>query len=757
MRRISCTTLAFMLLMLALLSGQSGQFASAAGEGPIGWASYDGGTTGGTGGVEKTFVSLSDMQAYFKLRESNNPDKRITEKVIVYIDGTMSGSDKLDIKNTANVSIIGRNNAKISFMINIVRSQNIIVKNITSSDCSDDGLCVDSSTNVWVDHCTFMRAYDGLLDIKNGSNYVTVSWNHFKEHKKTALCGHSANNGSADSGKLKVTYHHNWFEGTNSRHPRVRFGQVHVYNNFFDRLTDYGVASTCDAEVLVEGNYFASVKRPVIWPQPGTDAASTLSNDPAGKVKERSNYYDSGSGQPMVNDSGFSFSPPYSYALDNAGNVPSLLRQYAGAEKSGTPPDPEEPEEPIDPEEPAEVAAGDVNGDGSINSLDCAMMKMYLIGAISSFPYPQAADVDKSGSVNSLDYLYMQKYVLGLISEFPGDDPGPQPTDGDIYASPNGSGSAGGTISNPTTLEAAIALVKPGGTIYLRGGTYSFSTQLTIARGNDGQSGKMKKIFAYGEEKPVLDFSSQPYGDVSSNYRGLQINAHYWHVKGIEVKGSADNGIFIGGSYNIIEKCEAHRNRDTGIQLGRYSSGASKSEWPSHNQIIDCVSHNNMDPDDGEDADGFACKLTTGDGNKFINCVAYNNVDDGWDLYTKSDTGAIGAVYLENCTSYKNGVTSDGSYTADSDGNGFKLGGEDIAVNHTVKNCTSYSNKKHGFTYNRNTGTITMTGNKAYQNGQRNFSFEAGTHIFSKNVSTNGGANDKIVGVDDGTNQWYKK
>lgn len=67
------------------------------------------------------------------------------------------------------------------------------------------------------------------------------------------------------------------------------------------------------------------------------------------------------------------------------------------------------------------------------------------------------------------------------------------------------------------------------------------------------------------------------------------------------------------------------------------------------------------DPDNGEDADGFACKLTTGEGNVFSGCISYNNVDDGWDLYTKSATGAIGAVSIEDCVAYNNGVTSSGT------------------------------------------------------------------------------------------------
>lgn len=301
---------------------------------------------------------------------------------------------------------------------------------------------------------------------------------------------------------------------------------------------------------------------------------------------------------------------------------------------------------------------------------------------------------------------------------------------GDIYVAPNGTDTNPGTIDQPTTLAAAITRAVAGTTIYMRGGTYNYSTTITIERGNDGSSSARKNIFAYGSEKPVLNFSSQAFG--SSN-RGLQIFGNYWHVQGIQVTGAGDNGIFIGGSYNIIENCITNANRDTGLQLGRYSSSASQSEWPSYNLIKNCYSYDNFDTDNGEDADGFACKLTTGPGNVFEGCIAAYNVDDGWDLYTKSDTGAIGPVTLRNCIAHNNGKTTTGQGASDGDKNGFKLGGENIAVNHIVENCIAFNNVNHGFTHNRNTGTITMINCTSYNNaessGKYNYNFTDGSHV----------------------------
>lgn len=289
----------------------------------------------------------------------------------------------------------------------------------------------------------------------------------------------------------------------------------------------------------------------------------------------------------------------------------------------------------------------------------------------------------------------------------------------------------------------------------MRGGTYNFSSTVTIERTNSGSSSSSRKsLVAYGSEVPVLDFSGQTFASAN---RGLQVFGHYWLVKGLEVKGAGDNGIFIGGNYNRIEDVETHHNRDTGVQLGRYNSSVGYSEWPSHNEVINSYSHDNYDPDNGEDADGFAAKLTVGPGNIFDGCIAAYNVDDGWDLYAKTETGAIGAVTIRNSIAYNNGQTSDGTSTSNSDGNGFKLGGEKIAVNHIVKNNIAFNNKKHGFTYNSNPGSIVMTNNTSWDNGQSNFAFDIGTHIFTNNLSLSGSSSDKTSGTDvSGSNVWWK-
>ncbi|WP_081687594.1 carbohydrate-binding protein [Glycomyces tenuis] len=332
------------------------------------------------------------------------------------------------------------------------------------------------------------------------------------------------------------------------------------------------------------------------------------------------------------------------------------------------------------------------------------------------------------------------------------DDPTDPPTGDELYVAPDGTDGASGTESDPTTLVSAIGRIEPGGTIYLKGGTYDFSETVHIEPGNDGTSSDRTELFAYPGETPVLDFSGQ--SEDSAN-RGIAMGGDWWHFYGLIVENAGDNGILLGGNHNIIERVVTRHNADTGLQIARYTAGAPEEEWPSHNLVVSSESHDNVDSD-GEDADGFAAKLTSGPGNVFRNTVAHNNIDDGWDLYTKDDTGPIGEVLIENSLAYENGTLSNGGQAGNGDRNGFKLGGEDIAVDHTVTNSIAYDNGKHGFTYNSNPGSMTITGNASIGNAERNFNFDGGSSTFRDNTSCDSGDEDRIIGDDAGGNQWWE-
>lgn len=253
-------------------------------------------------------------------------------------------------------------------------------------------------------------------------------------------------------------------------------------------------------------------------------------------------------------------------------------------------------------------------------------------------------------------------------------------------------------------------------------------------------------------QKTTINFKQQSF--LNTN-RGVQIYGNYIYWHDIDVCGAGDNGLYIAGSYNVVERCEFYNNRDTGLQLGRAESAFSNIvDWPSYNLIKNCTSYNNYDNETyGENADGFAAKLTVGYGNIFDGCIAYRNSDDGWDLYAKSESGNIGAVIMYNCVAFENGFLQhtqqecndwykfekDGqqysSYhsmfdekgdgydntqtylTRDGDGNGFKLGGGTMDGDVILDNCLSFNNRMHGVTDNSNPGVLSINNVTSYNNG----------------------------------------
>jgi hypothetical protein len=287
-----------------------------------------------------------------------------------------------------------------------------------------------------------------------------------------------------------------------------------------------------------------------------------------------------------------------------------------------------------------------------------------------------------------------------------------------VYCSASGSSSGSGTSSSPYDFVTAVSKVENGGAVVMMAGTYKYSSQITIT--TSGTAALNKYILPVKDATVVFDFSGESYNssDTSLNARGIQLEGNYWYIYGIKITGAADNGLYVCGNYNTIEHCVFDGNRDTGLQIARAKSTlTSISDWPSYNLVLNCTSCNNEDPATGENADGFASKLTCGPGNVFDGCISYNNVDDGWDLYAKSATGPTGVVTIRNCVSLRNGETSAGVCTANSDGNGFKLGGDGVGTGHVIDNCISFLNKKHGITDNNNPLLASVTNCTAYANG----------------------------------------
>lgn len=314
----------------------------------------------------------------------------------------------------------------------------------------------------------------------------------------------------------------------------------------------------------------------------------------------------------------------------------------------------------------------------------------------------------------------------------------------DYYVATNGSDSNSGTsTSSPfRTLQKAVDVASAGDFIYLRGGVHAISSSPFVIT-KSGSSSARIHVFAYSGENPVLQFNNV----VSSSNRGIVMDGDYWHWKGITIERAGDNGMLLSGNNNIVEDCIFRRNNDTGLQLSRYNTSADNiSEWPSNNLIVGCEAYDNKDPDN-EDADGFAAKLTSGTGNIFRNCVSHHNIDDGWDLYTKSDTGPIGKILFENCIAHNNGTLTDGSTSGGGDKNGFKLGSSAHNIDHELRRCIAYNNGKHGFTDNGNVGNIKFYNLTSYNNDGYNYhTRDNASHTFRNCVTLSGGHTDRIVG-----------
>ncbi|MEV8437281.1 pectate lyase [Actinosynnema sp. NPDC051121] len=229
------------------------------------------GTTGGAGGAVVTAATTAQFLDYIARPEPLVVQVRGT---ITLPTGTTDGmhdvaSDKTIVGLGADARLVG-GGLDIGVPVDDDLTSppadavhNVIIRNLSITGATDDLVNVQMfSHHIWIDHNDFSDGDDGAVDIKRGSDFVTVSWNRFHDHDKTLLLGHDDDNGAQDIGRLRVTYHHNYFDGSDQRNPRVRFGEsVHVYNNYY-RDNSYGVVSAMNAGVVLEGNYFFSVNNP---------------------------------------------------------------------------------------------------------------------------------------------------------------------------------------------------------------------------------------------------------------------------------------------------------------------------------------------------------------------------------------------------------------------------------------------------------------------------------------------------------------
>jgi len=284
-----------------------------------GFATLGDGTTGGAGGSTVTVCTEDEFLAAV---QDNIPR-------IVRVICPIQPSHRVEIGS--NKTILGASNDAIISVhgFNIYQKKNVIIRGLhfCCAIAPDDLVTIDGSNNVWIDHNEFYSDmdhdkdyYDGMLDIIRGSDFITVSWNQFHDHWKTILIGHNDNNGNVDSGKFHITLHHNHFFNCYSRLPSIRFGTVHIYNNYYEYILSTGINSRMGAQVLVESNVFHNSRRAL---------TTSLDSIEDGYAVERNN--DFGEAEVHITQNGTFANPPYSYRRDQLSKVPYIVRRSAGA------------------------------------------------------------------------------------------------------------------------------------------------------------------------------------------------------------------------------------------------------------------------------------------------------------------------------------------------------------------------------------------------------------------------------------------
>lgn len=289
--------------------------AFAAESSPVGFASLNGGTSGGSSSTVVTVTTASALKSALSSSTSQT----------VRVSGLITISGMYSVASNKTIIGVGSSSGVTGGGFNLSSVKNVIIRNLVFKNADDDSINVqEGTTNVWIDHNDLSNGYDGLIDIKRGSDYITVSWNHLHNHDKSMLLGHSDDNSAQDLGHLRVTYVHNWFDGTNQRHPRVRFANpVHVLNNYYSNIGSYGVASTENAGVYVERNYFENVANPTVTQTGDSDS---------GNLKVLNNYKVN-SGTEQVRNGASVAAIPYSYTPEANSSVKATVTAGSGTGK----------------------------------------------------------------------------------------------------------------------------------------------------------------------------------------------------------------------------------------------------------------------------------------------------------------------------------------------------------------------------------------------------------------------------------------
>ena len=335
-------------------------------------------TTVNTGKLETITGLQSIIDAYSKGKDKTPIAFRFIGKISLSdLDHTSSSAEGLQIKGaTMNMTFEGvGDDATVygfGFLLRDIKS--VEFRNLAIMRCLDDAMSLDTNnSHVWIHNMDFFYGKkgsaadqakgDGTVDIKANSQYITVAYNRFWDNGKASMCGMKT-----ESGPNYITYHHNWFDHSDSRMARIRTMSVHMYNNYYLHNDVYGVGATMGSSVFMESNYFDATKRPIMSSKQGTDAKGdgTFSGENGGLIKAYGNVFankpDNFSYVPYAENNtsfdAYEVSAPseqvptsvktlvggtsydnfdtnpslmYAYAADKATDVPSIVEGFYGA------------------------------------------------------------------------------------------------------------------------------------------------------------------------------------------------------------------------------------------------------------------------------------------------------------------------------------------------------------------------------------------------------------------------------------------
>lgn len=292
----------------------------------VGWSTYESITTGGEGGTIVTVSAQNELENYVNK----------SEKYIIQVQGIIEIYPMgKEISVGSNTTILGLGNDATlkGGGLGIKNVSNVIVRNLIIKDAyvtwdgkttDNDAIEINNSQHVWIDHCDLSHFDDGLIDIKNASDFVTVSWCHFHNHNKVILIG-AGDDATQDIGHLNTTVHHCWFDGSDGngigqRLPMGRFGMIHVYNCYYNDVITRGIEANYDANMAVENNYFLNTVMPHVL----VGGAGNNKMNASGNI-----YINTGTRR---DKNGLAFNPAdyYAYEMQEAADVPVIVMLGSG-------------------------------------------------------------------------------------------------------------------------------------------------------------------------------------------------------------------------------------------------------------------------------------------------------------------------------------------------------------------------------------------------------------------------------------------